>query len=111
MGRLSAFCIQAKLGSPMQDFHLQGGTCLMVDSIEKITFIISYPFTRQALREGPTKGAEWIDADCRMAAIQLKAPHVQMQYQPLRYHRTRLWEADPSPALWAAAVWPKRKAL
>ena len=83
----------------------------MVDSIEKIMFIISYPFTRQALREGPTKGAEWIDADCRMAAIQLKAPHVQMQYQPLRYHRTRLWEADPSPALWAAAVWPKRKAL
>ena len=68
----------------------------MVDSIEKITFIISYPFTRQALREGPTKGAEWIDADCRMAAIQLKAPHVQMQYQPLRYHRTRLWEAVKS---------------
>ena len=25
--------------------------------------------------------------------------------------RYRLFEADPSPALWAAAVWPKRKAL
>ena len=25
MGRLSAFCIQAKLGHPMQDVHLQGG--------------------------------------------------------------------------------------
>ena len=24
LGRLSAFCIKAKLGSPMQDFHLQG---------------------------------------------------------------------------------------
>ena len=74
----------------------------MVDSIEEITFIVRHPFTTQALREGPTKGAGWIDADCRMAAIQLKAPHVQMQYQPLRYHRTRLYEADPSPALWAA---------
>ena len=24
LGRLSAFCVKAKLGSPMQDFHLQG---------------------------------------------------------------------------------------
>ncbi len=24
---------------------------------------------------------------------------------------SRLFEADPSPGLWAAAVWPKRKAL
>ena len=28
MGRLSAFCIQAKLGHPMQDVHLQGGNLL-----------------------------------------------------------------------------------
>ena len=86
MGRLSAFCIQAKLGSPMQDFHLQGGTCLMVDSIEEITFIVRHPFTTQALREGPAKGAGWIDADCRMAAIQLKAPHVCIYTQPTTSH-------------------------
>ena len=37
MGRLSAFCIKAKLGSPMQDFHLQGGTGLPISSICMIT--------------------------------------------------------------------------
>ena len=37
MGRLSAFCIQAKLGHPMQDVHLQGGTCLPIFSTCEMT--------------------------------------------------------------------------
>ena len=48
MGRLSAFCIQAKLGHPMQDVHLQGGTCLPVSSIGG-----GLSTRMQALGEGP----------------------------------------------------------
>ena len=56
MGRLSAFCIQAKLGHPMQDVHLQGGTCLPVSSIGG-----GYPPECRPLEKGRAKGAGWID--------------------------------------------------
>ena len=52
MGRLSAFCIQAKLGSPMQDFHLQGGTCLPEISKEEFTSIVNYFKSMQPLEKG-----------------------------------------------------------
>ena len=45
----------------------------MVDSIEEVMFLVSYPINMQAHREGPAKGAGWIDADRRIAAIRLKA--------------------------------------
>ena len=61
----------------------------------------------QALREGPRKRRRMDAAKPQI----LSYLHSILNSAFAPASQSRFSEADPSPALWAAPVWPKRKAL
>ena len=55
LGRLSAFCIKAKLGSPMQDFHLQGPAYWGLPQLRRIPVTIHISAAKPLSRPPPVR--------------------------------------------------------